>query len=285
MSLDLIFKELDSAKGESAFTCIKNLKDVRRNVQKRIIEPWKIRQRYASLCGPTVFMQTLASRFPEVYAQYVADLILKGEAKIGNLKIKPGNDCKKYNGPSNMIDPVDWVALASLRDATNGMFDYQSPSDEFSGITLPSALEGWFVKTGLFRTVDNRTNLIFDKGLGNFIDAVTKNVSNNMQVCLFIGSRLLNMSPKSSSKGNCPADHWVILSSNSRVLVDGQPITSYKSWINDKSKKEDLEKLYDKKITFTVQTWGEANFPATQTRNNLTVAEFLDFYYGYVCAG
>ena len=45
------------------------------------------------------------------------DLYDKGQAQFGTLKVKPGDACRNYD--PKKIAPVDWVALASLRDSDN----------------------------------------------------------------------------------------------------------------------------------------------------------------------
>ena len=103
-------------------------------------------------------------REPEDFARYVIDLYETGRAKIGSLEVKPGADCRNYRVVADDVAAVDWVALASLRDGGNALLDYQSPSNEAAGITLPGTLASWF-RAGDFRPVENKTNLFFDSDL------------------------------------------------------------------------------------------------------------------------
>ncbi|MDR3213434.1 MAG: hypothetical protein LBT71_05900, partial [Azoarcus sp.] len=64
-------------------------------------------------------MYCIARENPDAYGEYVLDLAMTGEGRIGNLVVKPGTDCRKAGPDAKNIAPVDWVALASLRDTSN----------------------------------------------------------------------------------------------------------------------------------------------------------------------
>ncbi|XOZ32373.1 hypothetical protein ACMDCT_09150 [Halomonadaceae bacterium KBTZ08] len=242
-------------------------------LRERINTPHKISQQGTSLCGPSVYLYVLAKQYPAVYAQYIVDLFSKGEARIGNLVVKPSKACRSYDysEESVRIHPVDWIGAASLRDSSNAIFAYDHPSDAASGITLPSHLESWF-KTSGFASSTRNTNLIFDKGIGNLAKASLKFDSGH-NVCLFVGATMLYSSAK---KGLVPADHWVVM--NSRPLIDGKPLSPALI-------KRNPDDLSDRKISFDVYTWGHKAWSVNKFRRNLTVAEFLDYYYGFVSAG
>ena len=74
---------------------------------------------------------------PHLYTQYVIDLYRTGEARIGDLHVKPSAGCRAYQSPRDKIHPVDWIALASLRDSENSFLDYSSANDTAAGITIP----------------------------------------------------------------------------------------------------------------------------------------------------
>src|SRR5688572_15142105 len=110
----------------------------------RVRLPALMDQGSASLCGPAVFLFAVLRKNPEVFAKYVIDLYETGHGKIGGLVVSPGIDCRNYRPVGTAIAAVDWVALASLRDSTNVFSDYESHTNEASGITLPGTLAGWF---------------------------------------------------------------------------------------------------------------------------------------------
>lgn len=171
------------------------------------------------------------------------------------------------------IAAVDWVALASLRDSTNVFSDYESHTNEASGITLPGTLAGWFTAAG-FSQVENRTNLVFDSDLLTLLKA-GQLFTAGAHVCLFIGANLLNGKPS----GDAFPDHWVSLTS--AVQIDGGPTTHLIS-LGDKLKYDNI--VHGKPVTFNVYTWGDASRPVTKYRAGLKVKNLLSYFYGYVAA-
>lgn len=113
-----------------------------------------------SLCGPAAFFYALLMDRPDLYARSIIELWETGETTIGQLHIKPSHACRNPKNFSRFatgdrIPPIDWISLASLRDSENGLFSYDSPDDQVAGITLPNALESWFVKAGAAVVFDN----------------------------------------------------------------------------------------------------------------------------------
>jgi hypothetical protein len=262
--------EFETRKGDAAFTEILRT-DVADFLRIRIKDPSEIDQGQSSLCGPAVFIYCLAKKKPKVYARYVIDLYEKGEATIGRLKVKPGHDCKNYKLPieSEMVG-VDWIALAGLRDSENAFLDYDEYNDQVAGITLPSSVSKWFAH-GDFSAIRNNTNLVFDKGVSALLK-VNQLYMSGACVCLFVGANLFN----GKSGGKAHADHWVVLESS--ILIDGKPASQFKA----QEQKMNGNKLGSKKIEFSVYTWAESSRKVNKYYPNLTVEEFLDYFYGYV---
>lgn len=261
-----------SRNGKSAFPHF-NRGKITQQLRDRVTNPSKINQQMSSLCGPAAFLYIIAKDSPNKYAKYIIDLYEQGEATIGKLKVKPGSDCKNYKIPPNAIEEVDWIGLASLRDSENAVFDYQSVGDQFAGITLPGHLTQWFQDSG-YTQVENKTNLVFDKNLHTLLQAHQKNQSGS-SVCLFVGANIFSGRPK----GSAPADHWVVLNSN--IQIDNKPVTSL---LAKGAQVDDDETLFSKKIDFSVYTWGRSNYSVNAIKQNVTVSEFLDYFYGYVSA-
>ena len=138
-----------SETGKGVFEHIRRA-DVAAGLKERIVDANKIDQRGSSLCGPTVLVRTIASTDPVAYVRYVTDLYDHGRSVIGRLVVEPGEDLRSYD-LAQQLNAADWIALASLRDSENFLFDYDEVSDQFSGITLPSHLEDWFREAGFFR--------------------------------------------------------------------------------------------------------------------------------------
>jgi hypothetical protein len=268
-----LIRQFEKRNGDIAFSEIKR-KTVAAELRRRIEDPSRIDQGQSSLCGPAVFIYCLAKRKPMQYAQYVIDLYEKGEATIGRLKVKPGEDCKNYNpAVDQLISDVDWIALAGLRDSDNNFLDYDNPNDQIAGITLPGAISEWFAFAD-FLAVRKNTNIIFDESLYTLLQAHKKHVS-GASVCLFVGANVLQGFPK----GKSPADHWVVLTSP--IKIDGKPVNKL---IAQGKKVNQDNGLLDKKIQFSIFTWKDNSYPVNRSDPNLTVGKFLDYFYGYVAA-
>lgn len=238
--------------------------EITRLLRRRIIEPWKIHQASTSLCGPAVFFYCLAKDCPALYAKSVIELYLHGETRINNLYIKPSSSCKKAALPDNMAS-IDWVTLASLTDSSNSLYNYDSDTDKFSGITLPSKLESWFKAAG-YKHINKHTNLFFDKSIDNLLKA--KNAfKEGKNVCLFLSAKSLENPTTISLIPN----HWVVMS---RHLKVGTPRS-----ISFSTSEEEIK---DKKFDLEVFTWGQEAF--NMNKKQLSLYEFSDYYFGYVVA-
>lgn len=242
---------------------------------KRIKNPYLIDQGYSSLCGPNVIMRCLAETRPIEYVSYVLDLYEFGEARIGNLVVKPSLAClnasnKRVGSDKSSIIAADWIALASLRDSENGIFDYQSTNDQVSGITLPSTIEHWFKKIG-YNNVVNRTNLFWDKGIDTLVKA-QKAYASGHHVCLFINSKLVSLPFSTMLTPN----HWVVLSDN--IKVDGKALHTIPN--------DELDDLDEKQIEVKVSTWGQRQLKLDKRNaaSKITADEFTDYFFGYVAA-
>jgi hypothetical protein len=244
------------------------------DLMNRINSPSLLDQRVTSLCGPAVFLYSVLCKDPEVFAQYVIDLYETGQAKIGSLVVKPGSDCRNYAVVARKIAPVDWVALASLRDGSNALLDYDEPSVAAGGITLPSAVAGWFRSAG-FKSVTNRTNIYFDSDLWTLLQANTERGA-GAAVCLFVGSNLFSGTPG----GTAIPDHWVALTS--AVRIDGVSTASLLA--RGASAVNGDKNLAATGIGFDVFTWGDPGYPARRNRPTLSVETCIDYFYGYVSA-
>ena len=244
------------------------------DLMNRLNSPSLLDQRVTSLCGPAVFLYNVLLKQPEMFARYVIDLYEKGQGTLGSLVVKPGGDCRNYRVVGSKIQPVDWVALASLRDSSNAVLDYDSPSVEAGGITLPSAVAAWFRAAG-FTSVVNRTNLFFDSDLWTLLKADQARGA-GAAVCLFIGANLLT----GSEDGRAIPDHWVGLTSALRI--DGTSTAALMAR-GEKSVSGD-KKLSGTGISFDVFTWGDPGYPARRNRPKLDVATCVDYFYGYVSA-
>ena len=187
--------------------------DVVDGLRERIKDPWKQNQSASSLCGPAALLYCVLEEHPELYAQYVIDLYKTGEGRLGKLHVKPSAGCRAYAPPASKIHPVDWIALASLRNSENSLLDYSSADDTGAGITMPHSLASWFNQIG-WRGVRNRTNVFFVKGHDEVDDCV-RDFNSGRRVCLFINKQMLD--PLKFAHHSVIPDHWVVLTKSIAV--------------------------------------------------------------------
>jgi len=250
------FSGKDNGKG-AVTKIIEHLRD-------RIDEPWRIDQKDTSLCGPAVFFYCLAKDCPVLYVKSVIELYLYGETKINDLHIKPSSNCKKAKLPKGMAS-IDWITLASLTDSSNALYNYDSHTDQFSGITLPGRLESWFKAAG-YKHVSQQTNLFFDKSVDSLLKAQSA-FKAGKNVCLFLSTKS-RYTPMTIS---LIPNHWAVMS---RPLKIGNPRSSNFS--------SNADKIKDEEFDLQVFTWGKE--AEKMNPKKLSLHEFSNYYFGYVIA-
>ncbi|WP_151173582.1 hypothetical protein [Pseudoalteromonas ruthenica] len=245
--------------------------DFKRAVENRIKEPHKINQLAVNLCGPNAFFYCVAKKYPNHYAKYMIDLWSNGEAFLGNLHVRPSQACldATLNGA---IAPVDWIALASLRDSSNSFFNFDEIDDATGGITYPGDMVQWFRAT-LFSSSENHTNIVRRANFENLRRA-QQSYGANGSVCMLISSKVTSL----GKKVNALPNHWVVLTSN--ITVDNKNILHIPA--------SDYELFADKKINLHVATWGLENgkvpLHSYNRKRHLTLSDFMTYYYGFVVA-
>lgn len=251
-----------------------NPTEIIEGIEERVTAPWSIDQAGASLCGPAAFMYCLAKDAPEIYAQYVCDLYLAGNARIGALSVEPSNACRNgrlqvssRNGEtSRRIEVVDWIALASLRDSENTFYRHRSVTSDVSGITMPGALTDWFSAAG-YRQVHQNTQVAGSAGTAHFLRAANY-YQHNKNVCLFIAAKVKSGPFTVKAVPN----HWVVLSDMVRMRA---------SLSSQEASKQTLpEQQVPSVIAYN---WGREKDQLNLSR--LTLGEFSKYYFGYVVAG
>jgi hypothetical protein len=243
----------EAAGGQGSWPFISKA-EVAAGARQRLGDASKINQGTSSLCGPSSLLYSLIKKKPEAYASYITQLYDNGAAKIGSLDVKPSSDTRNYKVPKDMIHPVDWIGLASLRDSENAALRYSSVDDEAAGITMPGRLADWFTKAG-FSGVRNVTNLVFKKSKAD-IEAADELRRQGYRVCLFVNADMLDTATQ-NNKSIIP-NHWVVLSG---------PVNFFTG----------------DRISLTIFTWGDGMRAVPQT-GDLSLSSFLNNFYGYVAA-
>jgi len=278
-----MLNNFEQGSGKLAFDCIQNnRRQFADDLRDRATDPYLISQGNTPLCGPAAFMHCIASDRPTDYVRYVLDLATTGSGTLGGLTVTPGSDCRNAS-LDNKIAAVDWVALASLRDASNTFLDMNGPDSNAAGITVGSALAGWFSKTGWYPGgVSDFTSY----GPQSFEHLLGINQRVNSHVCLFLRSAIVASSSsevginKFNGSGTPKTwlgtpDHWVVLKNRLTIDHKAPPLPGMPRPAG----------LENKRLDFSFWHWGEQyNIPINSRIHNITPAQFLPYYYGYVSA-
>lgn len=248
----------------SAFPNIERI-ELMRTLRQRVENPQAIDQAGSSLCGPASLMYILATKRSAMYFRFVVELYERGSAMLGSLRVAPGEDCRNYT-PGTKLAAADWVALASLRDSENAIFDLDEVEDRFAGITMPNELVGWLNAVG-FSNVLNETNLFLTKGEDDFRQAAQL-ASQGYKVCLLVDAA--GIQTGASERGALRQiftvpNHWIVL--------------------------DTIHQLAPESVEFSIYTWGKPK-KNDRTRNGMwlvpqdstpmTLEHWLKYFYGYV---
>ncbi|MEX0729510.1 MAG: hypothetical protein WED00_03685 [Aquisalimonadaceae bacterium] len=259
--------------------------------------PSTIAQSHTPLCGPAAFLYCVASKAPDVYARYILDLCLHGEASIGGLRVRPSAACRNASLDGN-INAVDWIGLASLRDSENRVTRLDAAGGGarlgIAGLTMPGALRSWFAASGLFASTYQDNDFIAHNRLDRLLKAGEKH-EHGAFVCLLVRAAILGHGAggavgldklgKGTPKSWLPSpDHWVVMSSP--LHADGltAPTTT---GLPDYTHQDEIpthHPLLNRRLTFTVYTWGRNDWRVDNVVHPLTVEQFLPYFHGFVAA-
>jgi hypothetical protein len=213
-----------SGSGNGAFPGIARA-DIVTGLRERVANPKKIDTSNVNLCGPAAFFYCLVNDDPEAYVKYVIDLYTTGKGMLGKLEVTPGSDCRHHRPDKSKIAPVDWVALASLRDSENSFFDFDSDDIGAGGITMPHSMKKWMKACGYDHIRD--TTSVWVLSSASDFDAINHLYFQGRWVFLFINANML--SAKTETDWSVTPDHWVVLTSAVPV-TGGQTSFSVFSW-------------------------------------------------------
>jgi N-acetylmuramoyl-L-alanine amidase/GH25 family lysozyme M1 (1,4-beta-N-acetylmuramidase) len=190
-----------------------------------INDPTLVDQASLNLCGPAAAHRLWIARDPKAFARYVTSLYDSGEADFGSRHIKAGGDLRHQDYYGNAVPAMqkagsvcpsaDWVALSSLRDASNTFLDFEGmPDEDVSGITTPAELAAWLRATGLYGSVSDEGNWFLTKGIDHAEGLV---VDSDTDVALLVNAHILSSSAASGHKKsddfilNAFPNHFVVL--------------------------------------------------------------------------
>jgi hypothetical protein len=240
-----------------------NKKALVAGLRARIKDPDKINQVNTSLCGPADFIRDIAMDKPKDYAQAVIDLYEKGTATIGAFTITSSLDLRQHalaTVASGVIDPADWVILASVRATTNWYFDYSSEDQDFRAITMPGNKVKWFKDAGYTDVVDE-TNLLNKQNMNNASQA-NFFFKKGYHVTLFINDNMLTSSTMNDD--STIPNHWVAMTKPVEMLS-----TAPRGFPDEETS-----------VKLEVYSWGQRiGIPSW---GKLTYGHFMENYYGFI---
>jgi hypothetical protein len=222
--LEAVINEFAARREPAAFPNLAR-DDVARGLAQRIAEPVSLDQGAATLSGPAAFMFCVLNDAPELYVRYVIDLHERGRALLGSLTIMPSKACRDAAPDPAKIAPVDWIALASLRDGETAIADYDAANDTSVPATPPAALARWFAAAG-YHHIRNDTNLFFPKGRRELAEGGTL-FDQGRRICLFVSGDMLI--GDGQTQRSVRPNQWVVLAAPIMLMPqdDGVAIVVY----------------------------------------------------------
>ena len=226
-----------------------NRKDLKQEIEDRIINSSLIDQGGSSMCGIAVVGFNFAREQGEAYRKFVLDIHRMGKAKniltgyellIDQdehlLKYKPTD--AEYPLDSNGVKKMtlaDFIFLICIKDNLNVMFDYDPDGPNAggtieggTGLTLPNEVASIMKDIANYKDVINDTNLVTSRtrGASIWVKKLQDKLSQGYRIGLLIDSD--NFSKNKKSTFTIPT-HWVglinINSNDSTQLVDVEVYT------------------------------------------------------------
>jgi hypothetical protein len=113
-------------------------------IAQRLDNPFWVHQQSEPLCGPASIVFELVQKRPERYVSFCQALFEQGGFQGVNAWVGAEADLRQRPNPGTMAQ-VDWMLMATMRDAENLFFDVDSDSafEALAGMTLPGAMQGW----------------------------------------------------------------------------------------------------------------------------------------------
>lgn len=199
---------------------------LKKDVEERKKEPWKIDQDNTNTCGPSSIMYVFAKRDKDNYAKFILDLHRKGYSKYNNYEIDIDEDSDleniantnpnlTENFPKNMAS-CDWIPNVCITDKENNIFDFEGNTrEDFSAITLPSRIEMLCKDLLGFDKIVNNTNLYYNKSnwlwgstTGDIAELI-KAKEEGYEIFLLVNMNMLYNELSNSIFST--AEHWIVL--------------------------------------------------------------------------
>lgn len=264
-----------------------------------------INQGNASLCGPAALMYSVFRERPDLFVQIAINLYSNGKAKLGSLELYSSNTAKNHTLASVHMHYVEWMLLSSV------IHNYDTPKEQWDGITRPSVLAKWYRQSGYSDVLDDTKMVkpdVTPDGFERLVKA-QRAYTNGYNVCLLIYMDLfISYRNKRGFPWHGIAEHWVVLNGpvqvrkyNHKTKLYAAPIplsgsvatvianqlkTKYDDAVNEYDELSEDIPMQDKVIV-NAFTWGKNQ---SQAQSKLSASHevrldyFLSGYFGYIKA-
>lgn len=217
-------------------------------------------QYYTMLCGPAAYFYCLMIDRFDIYEVFIWNLWSYGKAKLGSMNIIPHEKTKKnedlFGGFTfPRISAIDWISMASLRDSSNKLLDYESVSNKVSAITLWDDIERWMISLGSKKIF---SNISLKHSEINDICKLNSFINGNVHVISLISAGMLQKGADVPFK-----DHWIVWDGKLKLL-NGDDITL-------STDKKEL-------VSLRLFSWGTVK--DNGLRAGLTLEDFSHYLFG-----
>jgi hypothetical protein len=188
-------------------------------IVQRLKDPFCINQRSEPLCGPAAIVFELRRKRPDRYVSFCQALFEQGGFSGATTWVEAEGDLRQRVAPGTMAQ-VDWMLMATMRDAENLLFDVD-PDSSFqavAGMTLPWAMEGWARELLGCSTVEFTSTEVW--GEEDALVEARDTVQGGGVAFLCINAELVD-NRCSSAPWNFWPNHWVALLGNVSIQDGG----------------------------------------------------------------
>lgn len=187
-------------------------------MKDRIITPTLVNQNDFPFCGPASIIYTLVRKNPLRYAALCRDLYLTAHFKMRTETLYVSGTTRTAVPPASM-NQADWVAMASLRDDENVLWDVEPDANDFiNGATTHWEMNGWTFELMGYNNADYHTTFVW--GELDALDDARKSVEKNGVAYLMIDTDLIKGTQNSfweSLFSTGYPKHWIVFEGDATI--------------------------------------------------------------------
>ncbi|MFD2940660.1 hypothetical protein [Flavobacterium notoginsengisoli] len=287
--------------------------EVHQQINDRVKDPWKIDQKYSSLCGMSALYYAMIKRDPKAYENLAKELFRTGEYKIGTYVVKPHEKALSMyetkptdsNYKSMGMSEVDWIVLATTRskESLNSQFVYNGfengDVDMLKAVNWPDMLTRMCKEVAGYTNAEsfglNLYSIMNKKGIeakahdyvSNSdlleLQTIEKKYNAGHTILMMIDSDMIEDVSSYNPKNLTTNSHWVVYEGG---------LTFYDIHGNITTNVGQAEKVF-----FSIYTWGfdpvtqldefgnddnKYKRPLIYKKQSISIKSFKSNYYGYI---